>query len=423
MDEKFIVINGLGLLLFGVGTLVSSRFLTVWRPAVRLDFMHVVMNVAAWTMIVVGFSAVGFLTVSVFIVINVIVALYVLFVVVGRLWLGRRKSLLHVLSAAVDRNVPLDAALEAHAQDCGPAFGSRVKRAAERIRGGQKLADALAAGHLVAGRDQVAIRLGQDLGNLADTLKQLSQQTSSWGRLDARIPASWGPFLSYVGLVVFVGIGVQSLLTYKLQSLTPIFMEFNQLPLATAQDLGAFLLHPIVLIVGGGLVAVCLVVALVTGLNSFGLTTYELPIVGAARRRTDRAEVLRILASAAQTHRSLPEVLHHLYRHHPSPWIRAKLAGMMEDVGIGRGLAESMADRSFCTHKQGAVLAAAIRGGHLPWALRNLAEDVERRGSFRQQAMIILSRPAILILVGIMVGLLAAGVLFPLARIIQQLAT
>ncbi len=79
-------------------------------------------------------------------------------------------------------------------------------------------------------------------------------------------------------------------------------------------------------------------------------------------------------------------------------------------------------DAGLLTGNETAVLRSAQRVGNIPWALDQLAESIERRFSYRSQFVVELVHPAVVIVLGVGVGMIFLAFFSPLTSLIQHLA-
>jgi type II secretory pathway component PulF len=98
------------------------------------------------------------------------------------------------------------------------------------------------------------------------------------------------------------------------------------------------------------------------------------------------------------------------------------LSDLQSDVSSGNNLWSSLAERRVIRRADASVLASAERVGNLPWALRSVAENIERRADFRTRLLIEFLQPAVILLIGIIVGAVVIGLFLPVVSIAEGLS-
>ena len=69
------------------------------------------------------------------------------------------------------------------------------------------------------------------------------------------------------------------------------------------------------------------------------------------------------------------------------------------------------------------LLESAEKAGNLPWALRLLADRIERRRIFRFQAAVQFVEPIVFSIIGCLVGLFCIGMFYPIVELIQFISS
>ncbi len=69
-----------------------------------------------------------------------------------------------------------------------------------------------------------------------------------------------------------------------------------------------------------------------------------------------------------------------------------------------------------------AVIESAERSGNLTWALREVAKIREQRLQYRVDALLILLRPIMILLMGILVATITIATLMPIVNLIHDLS-
>lgn len=133
-------------------------------------------------------------------------------------------------------------------------------------------------------------------------------------------------------------------------------------------------------------------------------------------------ELLRVLALLIESQLPLPDGLQQLARYESRPYHRERWLLLATSTAAGVSPWDILAELKLVSEAQAGLLKSAERLGNLPWALRQLADAIERRCELRLQRYAELLQPAFVACIGGWV-LLFAGVIFhPLCSLMEQLA-
>jgi protein transport protein HofC len=138
--------------------------------------------------------------------------------------------------------------------------------------------------------------------------------------------------------------------------------------------------------------------------------------------RTDSARILRALAWSVDAGQPLTSGFDTLARWFPRWGVRHRLSSALENIGRGAGWTESLADQGLIRPIEAAALAAAERAGNLAWAMRELADNTERRLSYRLQLVSQIVFPFVVLAFGGLVFFFVAGMFSPLVKLITELS-
>jgi type IV pilus assembly protein PilC len=133
-------------------------------------------------------------------------------------------------------------------------------------------------------------------------------------------------------------------------------------------------------------------------------------------------DIERSLSVVVEEGRPIASALASLSAHHPSRAIRALLSRLHSEVNAGNPLWGMLAERGLIRRADASVLVAAERVGNLPWALRSVADNTERRSEFRSRVVIELLQPMAIALVGIVIGGFVFAMFLPLIKIVRELS-
>src|SRR5690606_20709323 len=94
--------------------------------------------------------------------------------------------------------------------------------------------------------------------------------------------------------------------------------------------------------------------------------------------RLDAPPLLRALSHAVAAGQPLPQVVNDMSHRHLRSDIRQRLMRIGDALQRGEALWTPLQDEGFIRRAEGEALAAAQRAGNLPWAMRTLAESMNR---------------------------------------------
>ena len=333
----------------------------------------------------------------------------------------QQQSLLRLIVAALDQNVPLAPLLEQWAKDERGGQRRRVQRLAALLKSGRPLADAVEeVPGILRDEDLLAIRFDAQSGTRTAAARQM---------LDEPPPDSKSPLhaarrtLGYLCVVVPVGLILIAFLQLRIVPvLQRIFQEFGlRLPEALVWS------RPVVMTLLGywwvGLVAFC--VLLWCMFSTRGGRMVRNSLVGrwiGSTAQMQSADVLEKLSVGLNAGRPVASALSTLARYHFTPAIRHKLLFVRNEMEQGTGAWQSMAAVGLLTPAETRLLNTAEQLGNRGWALAQLAAVKKRRTEHRMRRAAELLLPAVLLVLGAIVLLQALTVFQPLIEIINGLA-
>jgi len=343
-----------------------------------------------------------------------------LFVVLfGRYTRMRQVSLLWVIAAAVERQLPLAPLVDAFSDDTRGPWQSRIRDLAHLLRTGTPLPAALDAIPGVVPRSAIlAAHVGAESGTLGAALRAeataLSEHDDLWA-FSLRVN------LVYFLAIILVCMSVVGFIAYYIvPKFIAIFQDFGvELPPMTVALIHAsnwlaayfFLLPPAVL--------------LLLWIPFFMSAGQLMSVGGPFSRVFGRFSVpgiLRNLSVVIAAGRPLTSATATLAAFHPIGSVRRRLLRIDGEIENGAECWASMRKAGFLTQSQVAVLQAAQRAGNLAWALRLLADRVEKRIEYRIRALLEFVRPILLLCLGAVIGFVVIAMFMPLLKLLNDLS-
>jgi type II secretory pathway component PulF len=340
---------------------------------------------------------------------------------------AQEASLLWTLAVGVEKGLPLVALLEAIADESQGNWRIKVRAIAELLDSGLAVGDALEAMPDLFSADTMAlIRVGASSGQLAGALKEAALVTRK--RMDSTVLNAHFT-LAYLSVVwiwlsvvavfimyfivpkyraIFEGFGV------PLPGLTDVVFKFSQVGsevwflLAAGVPFGVFLLW--------------MMIGFATSLLGLGPIWRRNPLNSLIywRPRWKAPGLMRCLAVCVDGKRPLAQAWETLAGSHRDQGFRRRIMQVQASLERGADNWYAMWAEGILRRGEVALLEAAERAGNLPWALRALADRIERRIDFRVQAAFQLLDPVLFLATGAVVGVFCAALFSPVIEVIQK---
>ncbi len=406
-----------GLVLLGIAVLSSLHLFYRDRPPGE-DLLHLAMTVIGRVMIVTAFVEASFLFLSFFAVPFGVVVFCILLYVSFRYWLRRRVTLLAILASASRRWMPLAPAASALGHEWRGPFGRRCRRVAEALESGLPLGDALRLHRrsFLPPRALAIVEVGTRTGNVSGALAEAARSPAAQPVLTRVWAALW-----YAGVFVQVGTSILIFMAIKIiPAFIKIFSDFDaELPSSTRLLIYAcdwFVTYgwpPLALGVLG--------LAAFAFLWTVGVVSWLPPPLSTFSRRRDTVMLLRAVALATEVNRPVDLALSALAEHHPAATMRNRLRAVLQRMAEGQPWADGLAEQGLLRPAELAVVASAERAGNLTWALRDVAETIERRFALRLQRWLEILVPMLVLAAGAIVMFIMVALFVPLVSLITKL--
>jgi type II secretory pathway component PulF len=420
LEQVALILTPLVLMIVGLGILwaqawqASQGLTSRWGPSASF------VSAAGCVLVSVGlFAAVGLMT-HVFFILAWTVTAVVLVSLLYRYRDVERRSLLWTLMLAAEREIPLETAARAFAEERHDFIGRRTLDLAEYLEAGLPLALALKRARLLSPPAvMLAAELGQQTGNLGGALRQaLGQSDDSEGILRSVAERAF-----YLVFLVFFAFTVLSFLMLKI---VPVFQKIFEdfdcgLPVATILLVSVarfFCMYWPLVLLGAAMV----LFVVVRSLSYYtGSSPRYLPGLTSMWHRTDRSLVMRWLALAVRQNRPLPDMMRLIAGYLTRRGLRRKMERAIKRLDQGSEWTECLFRAGLILRSEAAVFQSAQRAGNLAWALEEMAESSVRRSVYRFRAVTNLAFPAVFLALGGSVGFIVFGILTPLFHLIQAL--
>jgi protein transport protein HofC len=343
------------------------------------------------------------------------------------LYAGRRSTqqdaLLWALAVTAERGMPLDPTLEAFAAQCAGKYRREVLAAADALKQGETLPQAIAhAPGLLPREAEPLVRTGHESGTLSAALRESAD-------LRSRLRGPWMSLairLAYLTWVLLVLQSVAGFLAFFiLPKFEAIFADFG-VPLPAITILMIEVTHFLIkyfYIVYLPLLLIQLAVVGAATAAVFGMLPWDLPLVGRLFDRRHAAVVLRCLAQVVEGNRPIGQGLRWLVEMYPVERMRLRLLDAAREVEAGHDWCAALHAHSVIRGPELALLDAARRCGNLAWALRQAAETSERRFAYRFQVLVYAVMPLFVVAIGALVFVMTVAYFTPLLVLVEKLAS
>jgi type II secretory pathway component PulF len=345
----------------------------------------------------------------------------------GRAEATRQATLLRTLAIAVEKQYPVVSFLEALADEGRGRWGWKVRGLADLIAAGATISDALESSRGVLSDDTVAlVRVGAETGNLAGALREAAAHARRRSEnTRAGFPGMLLYFCMLVGLSAFM---VTFVMIWIIPKFKAIFDGFDvKMPPLTEALIGtshyAAAYWYLVFLFPLAIFGLWMVFSSKLESLGWGPVWGRSPLNPFGQRQRLRApHVLRCLSIAVDADRPLGVALGVLASRHPDRLLRLRMAILAGEVEQGEDCWLAMGNARLLRKGEAALLEAAQRVGNLAWALRGLADGIERRAEYRFQLFMEFVHPALTLAAGTIIGAFCVSMFLPLIVLLNKLS-
>ena|GEM_PF-1601833 len=265
-----------------------------------------------------------------------------------------------------------------------------------------------------------AIRVGEDSGTLNVALTECATEHLTWLRDRFRNGSPSGLVFYLSMVLLFLG-SITSFLCYSIvPKYKSIFNGFGvELPgfSRTVYAICDLFAGPLLFVLPG----VPLLMLIIVAMDHTGWRNLRFRPFASLYRRFDASAILRHLARTIENRQPLTEGLLAIANNHHRPVIAEACAEILSRVESGTNCWTQLWASGFLHKRDLAVIESAERSGNLTWALREIATIRERRLQYRIDALLILLRPVVILLMGVLVGTITVATLLPILKLINDL--
>lgn len=342
-------------------------------------------------------------------------------------WSGQRArqaQFLWTIALAERQQLPLDEEVEAFAAPLWPRQRVAYASVASRLRDGLSLGESLEMSFGVL-PPSVAneIRLAEDSGMLASVLSELARRMTrslSRNQFDSAMAVTcvygWGLLSALVLVVGFVSVWI-------VPKYSTIFVDFDfELPPLTSSVVTAGNLFSENFLVLMALLGLPVIAAMIGALIYFvEWRNLNIPLLMQWFPRRDAPSLLRTLSYAIDAKLPLSEVISDLSQRHVRSDMRQRLARIAHQVECGEEWQKALWRERLIRSVEADALEAADRAGNLPWAMKTLADSIDRSTQHRVRFWLEVMRPMAVIGIGLIVAWFVVAMFLPLVQLIAEM--
>jgi general secretion pathway protein F len=333
------------------------------------------------------------------------------------------------IAAMARAGLPLDQGLAALARDMG---GGRLRQVtaqlAADLRAGQTLPEALQRqGSRVPPFYAALVEAGIRSGRVAEVLATLTEYARTIANLRTTIiDAALYPAVVLVFAVAILGL----VIGFLVPQYADIYQSFNmrlpvltQAALAVCQRPGAFLVAPVLAVLGVLLLTRAALAGTERGRCYWTRAVYALPLVGTLVRSARLAAFTDLLAILVDYGLPLPRAFQLAGEASSDPFLAAGARQARQDLEAGLPLGPALRHRLLVPELVAWVTAAGERRGELGKALHHVA-GLYRRQVEQRAALLRTVLPPFLIIAtaGVVVGLFVIALILPMVKLLEGLS-
>lgn len=412
------------LILLAIGVRMALRLMYGARGPDEGDNIAGFLNMCSWVMLAMGLIPAILGAVVTFIgVLIVIMAAFTLVEIITQRRAAQRRSNAKLFSLYLSRKRQFDPSILFSTQALRGNVGRSAKAMFAALERGTPFLRAVREHPRALPPTAVAyLAAAGSSTSQANALRQLSQAEDSelnilWRSVVDRV--------SYISAVVFVMIAIMTFLMIKiLPAYNDIFREFGltlppmtELAITSSKFFVNYLAGPVVLVII--FIAVAAAVIWCCYLCDFAVLR---PIADRLFRGRRIAEVLRILAVAAEERAPIDQALNRVSLAYPSPTISRQLMRAIEAIGSGQPWQDSLFRARMISAPESALLKSAERTGALPWAFQQIARRRDKRSVYRLSSYVNVGYPFIILALGGVVAFYVISLFIPLVQLINGMS-
>jgi type II secretory pathway component PulF len=338
---------------------------------------------------------------------------------------ARQVEFLWVLAIAVKSGRPLADEIESYAQGTSGRRHRKLIEMADRLREGMPLTELVVPAGLLPPPALMQIHLGISTKSLEESLQSTALRYTQQVADDHVTPHPGTAFV-YPAAMVPVVLGIVSFLMYYIiPKFKKIFDDFGtELPRLTIMLISTSdLIFNFWYLFAIPLFYVPLAIfGFVTLAEFHGWQVMSQSTFGRWFIRWYSPDILRSLAQSIMYKVPIDQSLTTMARFTRPIRLRERLIGAAGAIESGVPAWQSLYKAGILSFNETVLLETAERTGNLPFVLRTLAANLERRWSFRLHAILELLHPLLIVAVAVVVGFVVLSLFIPLVKLLNDLS-
>ncbi len=338
----------------------------------------------------------------------------------------RQTSLLMLLAGGVGHGDSLLQSLHAHQQESLSTWAGKIGQLRMLLEQGHSLAESLSiVSELLPDQTISAIRVAEGTGGLADVLLDEARRLHQRGRNRATLAGTLESDLLWATALGAILIPIATFLAvYIVPKLKAVFAGFDvKLPESTIRmiQISDFLDSYWSILFIPVTAAVVIFLKLIYSSVCRSLK-HGYPRFAEYWPRYWLPWILRTLSLAAASGQPLGRALDCVMQDLPPGRSAVVVSALRHRVHGGEDAVVAMQSLGLLRPSEASFLHSSLKTHHLDWALRHLANSVERRRRNRLQRISQLGRPLVILMIGGVVMFIAVAYFAPLTVLIEKLS-
>jgi type IV pilus assembly protein PilC len=331
------------------------------------------------------------------------------------------------LQTLLRAGMPLAQSLELLAeQQRDPHFRALLDKIHQQVTTGVALSDAfLSLGDTFPRLYANSLRAGEQSGELESVIGRYVEYQRLVDEIRRKIIGA----LTYPAVLVFLSICLVVLLvTFVIPKFADFYLQFSgQLPLPTRILLGTAqtVQHNVVLIIVGIVVVLYgfrLWTSTSSGRRMADRVTLKLPVLGRLSHLFSLSQFTRSLAVLLRGGIPMVPAVETASTSVKNVYISELFLGCVREVQEGRALSEALTDTGEAPDMALAMMRVGEATGALPEMLEHTSGFLDQEIDFFLNRIVTLFEPAILVVMGLIVGGLLLAVYYPLLKLVSTIA-
>lgn len=345
----------------------------------------------------------------------------------SRISLKEKSYFFHLMAVMIDAGIPMVKTLDVLRKKTENERFRRILNTLKyEVVNGRKLSDSMASFPDVFTESELGvIKAGEAVGNLDQMLLKLSAQVDQMNELSIKLRGAMVyPLTVLVALAISIGI----LMVFVVPTLTRLFTESGvDLPWTTdliintsnfVSNYWGLILLALLVLYG----FYRFYVSTESGRLRVDYTLIKLPVLGELIRKVIVMRIVSLIGILIEAGLPVPEVLEIVSRAAGNEVYKLKMSDVNEQVKLGKKISESIQKSTFLfPDTVGAMLEIGESSAALGSISKKVAKQYDREIGHLLKKLTNLMEPAIIVIVGLAVGIVAVSILSPIFSLSERI--